>query len=369
MLQLQCTEHIFCCLLRDTVSVVFWFNFRIHGSAFMANSQSTLKRTPAQTILQRQVCKIYTVHCFPSSCCSQSTYIYTVYRAGSGVFRTTVLNPHPLSTQRVCPTTAPKAGGYTLAGRWGGGGSIFRKTPDIGLASYSTIPLRCSCSFIQNCRCDSPRAFDLLRNPEFCTVRNLHRHHVDTSSNERSTNFGGAWVHPVRSFAINKYQIEQSANVTAKNLVFQTRRLPQGCDCHFYSAHSMENFLKQNHISKKSVRWKKLRVWNRLKYLGMGLRPYSTGHYFVFVRRPPWKLRRFFLLPGIWRNLELNKNKTKSHDQSKKSKAKAINDPNTIQIWPDGPFKLILCFALFSFVINDEKYFTFSCFARQLCCS
>ncbi len=43
-----------------------------------------------------------------------------------------------------------RAGGYTLAG-WGGthspggegvGGSIFWKTPDIGLASYSIISLR-----------------------------------------------------------------------------------------------------------------------------------------------------------------------------------------------------------------------------------
>jgi hypothetical protein len=45
------------------------------------------------------------------------------------------------TVQRVCPPPALKAG-YTLAGRWGGGGSIFRKTPDIGLASYSIIPLR-----------------------------------------------------------------------------------------------------------------------------------------------------------------------------------------------------------------------------------
>jgi hypothetical protein len=72
---------------------------------------------------------------------------YTEHRAVSGVFRTTNYwppVPHPLSTQRVCPTPAPKAGRYTLAGRWGGGGSIFRKTPDIGLASYSIIPLHCT---------------------------------------------------------------------------------------------------------------------------------------------------------------------------------------------------------------------------------
>ncbi len=60
---------------------------------------------------------------------------YIEYRAVSGVFRT--LTPHPLSTQRVCFPPAPKAGGYTLARRL-----IFRKTPDIGLASYSIIPLR-----------------------------------------------------------------------------------------------------------------------------------------------------------------------------------------------------------------------------------
>ncbi len=46
--------------------------------------------------------------------------------------------PTPLSTQRVCPSPAPKA-----VWVWGvGGRSIFWKTPDIGLASYSIISLR-----------------------------------------------------------------------------------------------------------------------------------------------------------------------------------------------------------------------------------
>ncbi len=53
----------------------------------------------------------------------------------SGVFRTIDPPPHPLSTQRVCPPPAPKG----VRGR----GSLFRKTPDTGLASYSIIPLRC----------------------------------------------------------------------------------------------------------------------------------------------------------------------------------------------------------------------------------
>ncbi len=65
---------------------------------------------------------------------------YIEYRAVSCVFRT-INSPPPLHPSSVSsPRT--KGGGFTLAGRWGGGGSIFRKTPDIGLASYSIIPLR-----------------------------------------------------------------------------------------------------------------------------------------------------------------------------------------------------------------------------------
>ncbi len=54
--------------------------------------------------------------------------------------------PTPLSTQRVFPSPAPKAGRgwggtHSPGGEWVGG-EIFRKTPDIGLASYSIIPLQ-----------------------------------------------------------------------------------------------------------------------------------------------------------------------------------------------------------------------------------
>jgi hypothetical protein len=45
--------------------------------------------------------------------------------------------PTPLSTRRVCPPPAPKAGGTHSLGGEGGWGSIFWKTQDIGLASYS----------------------------------------------------------------------------------------------------------------------------------------------------------------------------------------------------------------------------------------
>jgi hypothetical protein len=63
------------------------------------------------------------------------------YRAVSGVFQNIDL-PHP-TLHPASVSHPPKAGGYTLAGRWGGGGSIFCKAPDIGLASYSIISLRC----------------------------------------------------------------------------------------------------------------------------------------------------------------------------------------------------------------------------------
>ncbi len=62
--------------------------------------------------------------------------IYIEYRAVSGVFRT-LSTPPP---QRVCPSPASKAGGYALAAPGGEGvgpwGSIFRKTPDTGVALY-----------------------------------------------------------------------------------------------------------------------------------------------------------------------------------------------------------------------------------------
>ncbi len=52
----------------------------------------------------------------------QKVVTYVEYRALSGVFQNIGLPkywpPTPLSTQRVCPPPAPKAGEYTLAGQW-----------------------------------------------------------------------------------------------------------------------------------------------------------------------------------------------------------------------------------------------------------
>ncbi len=64
---------------------------------------------------------------------------YVEYRAVSGVFQNSDPPPpfHPASVSS--PRTKGWGGEYTLAGRWRGGGSIFWKTPDIGLASYSII--------------------------------------------------------------------------------------------------------------------------------------------------------------------------------------------------------------------------------------
>ncbi len=94
-------------------------------------SSGWLLRQPLR--LLRQLCRIK----------PQSTYIHRV-QISVWLASSELLTPHPLSTQRVCPQPAPKAGGTqdTLAVRCGGGGSIFRKTSDIGLASYSIILLR-----------------------------------------------------------------------------------------------------------------------------------------------------------------------------------------------------------------------------------
>jgi hypothetical protein len=54
-----------------------------------------------------------------------------------------ILTPHPLTARREC-TPAPVRGEDKLARGRGGGGSIFWKTPDIGLASYSSLRLTCT---------------------------------------------------------------------------------------------------------------------------------------------------------------------------------------------------------------------------------
>jgi hypothetical protein len=57
--------------------------------------------------------------------------------AVTGVFQN-IDPPAPLHPATVSsPRT--KGEGYTLTGRWGGGGSIFWKAPDIGLASWPSL--------------------------------------------------------------------------------------------------------------------------------------------------------------------------------------------------------------------------------------
>ncbi len=70
----------------------------------------------------------------------QSTYICRVQSCVSRLPK--YWPPTPFSTQRVCPPPAPKAGGTHSPGGEGGGGSIFWKTRDIRLTSYSIISLR-----------------------------------------------------------------------------------------------------------------------------------------------------------------------------------------------------------------------------------
>ncbi len=63
------------------------------------------------------------------------------YRAVSGVFQNNYHQPPSPASECVLPP-APKAGDTHSPGGEGVVGSIFWKTPDIGLASYSIISLR-----------------------------------------------------------------------------------------------------------------------------------------------------------------------------------------------------------------------------------
>jgi hypothetical protein len=76
----------------------------------------------------------------------KSTYIN---RDQSSVFRTIDPQPppHPASVSSPCT----KGVGVHTRRAVRGWGSIFRKTPDIGLASYSIIPLRVSTCHVMSC--------------------------------------------------------------------------------------------------------------------------------------------------------------------------------------------------------------------------
>ncbi len=79
-------------------------------------------------------------HCTLSKGRKHKVFTYIEYRAVSGVYRTidppTPLHPAIVSSPRT------KGGGLQTRRTVRGWGSIFRKTPDIGLASYGIIPLR-----------------------------------------------------------------------------------------------------------------------------------------------------------------------------------------------------------------------------------
>ncbi len=92
-------------------------------------------------------------------CIAQSTYICKVQSSVWSLPK--YWPPPPLLPASV---SSPRLW-YTLAGRWGGGGSIFRKTPDIGLASYSIIPLRCIAYVITQITTDEPGRWSISPMP------------------------------------------------------------------------------------------------------------------------------------------------------------------------------------------------------------
>ncbi len=102
---------------------------------------------------------LYTITCYNvrkpphitgTHICSALTYVE--YRAMSGVFQN--IDPPPPSPPSECvlPQHQRRGGGGTprrAVRGWWVIISIFWKTPDIGLASYSLIPLRCSVSAVR----------------------------------------------------------------------------------------------------------------------------------------------------------------------------------------------------------------------------
>ncbi len=97
----------------------------------------------------------------------QSTYIFKVRCLASSK----ILTPNPPLHPASVSSPRTKGGGYTLAGRWGGGGSIFWKTPDIGLASYSLIPLRGQQTFtVQQFNFLTQYMYLFTFSPSFCLL-------------------------------------------------------------------------------------------------------------------------------------------------------------------------------------------------------
>jgi hypothetical protein len=87
-------------------------------------------------------------------------HIYVEYRAVPGVFRT--IDPPPPLHPASVSSLRTKGAVHT---RRAVGGSIIRKTPDIGLASYSIIPLRVD-SFCN----DSVKASEIRQSVQPCLV-------------------------------------------------------------------------------------------------------------------------------------------------------------------------------------------------------
>jgi hypothetical protein len=82
-----------------------------------------------------------------SLCCTHKVLTYVDYRTVSGVFQNIDPPPTPLSTQRVCPPPAPKAGGtHSPGGEGGGGVNILEDASHrIGLLQYNLSTPRPIC--------------------------------------------------------------------------------------------------------------------------------------------------------------------------------------------------------------------------------
>ncbi len=134
ILSFQCSEFF-------ALQIHIFLSFSVHISYFLSAGMDCSYANKRPFILG-------SAHSFVSLDVSSVKSVHKVYidRVQISVWRLPHYCPPTPSPPSECFLPPHPRRGYTLARRWGGGGSRHWKTPDIGLASYSIIPLRISLS-------------------------------------------------------------------------------------------------------------------------------------------------------------------------------------------------------------------------------
>ncbi len=143
--QLNRSAH--CNFVRDDNYSGRWWACNPPPSPAWANISIMMECTPESRPLP--LCVYSVVNRVPScqtNMPESTEYIFYCKRAILFLSSSKILTPHPprpLSARRVCPPPVTKAGGTHSPGGEGDGGSIFWKTREIGLSSYSQICTLC----------------------------------------------------------------------------------------------------------------------------------------------------------------------------------------------------------------------------------